>query len=315
MLRKMQISLSIVQSVATVQKHFQQYPPVFIIGSPRSGTTLTLKLFQNQPQITALFEPFKIWRKAFRYSEDDSYSSNLNWLGFLALKYFYYEPITPNKPFLVVKDPRDSIRVNTLNQLFPQAKFIHIIRDGRDVIASMSRTFVNDIYLDIEDKWPHVRIPNYKTMLNDLPHINAARQWHYCVETSLEHLAVIPQDRQLTFYYEDLVNQSVEVSKKILNFAYPDLEFESTQLKKVTDSISNQVVKNCDVSGINNSISEKTSWQEKMKQFSSQVSNDAGSGTTANSLRVSRWQQDLNDEILADCYPIIGDTLKKLGYL
>jgi Sulfotransferase family len=322
MLRKMQISVSIVQSIAKVQRHFQDYPPVFIIGSPRSGTTLTLKLFQNQPKITALFEPWQFWRKAFLDSKDDSYSIPshpllLPQFSYIYLKYLYFNEISANKPYLVSKDPRDSIRVETINKIFPNAKFIYLVRDGRDVISSTMKTFQNNLYRNgwyfDSDDWLHVRIPDYQNILSQPPHIRAAIQWHCCVETSLQHLEKIPEGRKLLFHYEDLISSPEEVTTKIFNFAFPELEINQQHLDKIINSISNQVVKN-EQDEQDKSSKGQSQWSDKLKQFSSLVKDDAGSGTTAESQRVGRWKNEVNEEIIAEYYPLIEDLQKRLGY-
>jgi hypothetical protein len=241
MYRKFRLALEILRATPHCLKHFQTYPPVFIIGAPRSGTTLTLKLFSEQPQITPVMEPFKLWKKAFRTSQDDSYKSRANFLGFQALRYFYYDLIETDKPYLVVKDPRDSIRIQQLKYLFPLAKFIHVIRDGRDVIASILKTSQNEIYLTEEDGWPHVRIPNYQAMFTNPVHINAAIQWQYCVSTSLRDLASISPDNLFTFLYEDLVANPATVAPQILKFACP--EVDSNALEKIITTVANEVVK------------------------------------------------------------------------
>ncbi|MEG3439827.1 sulfotransferase [Pannus brasiliensis CCIBt3594] len=311
--RKATIALSLLQSLPRSFRHFHQYPPIFIIGAPRSGTSITLKLFQDQPLTTVLFEPFQLWQKVFRSSDDDSYRSSYHRPGSWILKSLYYQQILVDKPYLVVKDPRDSLRVNRLNRLFPDARFIHVIRDGRDVIASMMKTFQNEVYLTLEDRWPHVRIPGYRRMLSNPPHINAAHQWKICVETSLQDFSSIPPERQFHFQYEDLVRKPEEVAPRILQFAYPRLEFDRQRLQTIVDSISDRVIQNVPES-TDNSIPNQSSWKDKMKRFSSLVKDDAGSGTTASERRVNRWQTDLDDKMISECREIVGDTLQKLGY-
>lgn len=313
MLRKVSIALSLLRSLPPAFRHFHQYPPIFIIGAPRSGTSITLKLFQDQPLTTVSFEPFQLWEKVFRSSDDDSYDSSYNRPGSWILKSLYYQEILAEKPYLVVKDPRDSLRVNRLNTLFPNARFIHVIRDGRDVIASMMKTFQNEIYLTLEDKWPHVRIPGYRRMLSNPPHINAALQWKICVETSLQHFSTIPPERQFHFQYEDLVRNPEEIAPRILQFAYPGLEFDRQRLQTIVDSIADRVIQNVPRS-TDNSTPKQSFWKDEMERFSSLVKDDAGSGTTASNFRVNRWQTDLDEKILAECREIIGDTLQKVGY-
>lgn len=305
--------LDLLLSISKASQHFKTYPPVFIIGAARSGTSLTLKLFKNQPSLTPLFEPCEFWDKAFSRGEDDTYQERLNGLGFQALRYLYYREISPENPYLVVKDPRDSIRIDSLNHLFPNAKFIHLIRDGRDVISSIIKTSENELYHIQEAAWPHVRIPNYKNLLTYPSHIQAAMQWKYCVETSLKQLSQIPQDRQLTFYYEELINHPQKTAEKLLYFVNNQLEINQESLQNTLKSISNQVIKNEENPTINPQLLNQ-SWKAKMNQFSSLVANDAGSGTTSDTIRMGRWQLDLDQSILSDIEPIIGDTLTKLGY-
>ncbi|MGK7938699.1 MAG: hypothetical protein AB4062_00775, partial [Crocosphaera sp.] len=71
--------IKFILSIPSAKQHFKTYPPTFIIGAPRSGTTLTLKLFQNQPSITSLFEPEAFWTKAFGDGVDDTYKNRLSW--------------------------------------------------------------------------------------------------------------------------------------------------------------------------------------------------------------------------------------------
>jgi hypothetical protein len=315
-------SWEIATSIPKAYLHFQKYPPVFIIGAPRSGTTLTLKLFQNQPGISTAFEPFIFWKKAFRQSEDDRYISPTNrWLlpqfSYTYLKDLYYHQTRSDKPYLVSKDPRDSIRIETLDRVFPNAKYIHVIRDGRDVIASTMKTFQNEIYRNdwyfSSDEWVHVRIPGYREILDRPPHIRAAIQWKACVETSLEHLSRVPDDRQFLFYYEQLLASPEEVSTKIFKFAYPELEPAREELQKIIYSISDQVIKTTDTTRFE-AFDRRLSWSEKLEQLSLSVQGDAGSGTTAESSRIARWKKDLDPRTLSECDAIVGDLLQKLGY-
>ena len=312
-LEKISQRIKFILSIPSAKEHFKTYAPIFIIGAPRSGTTVTLKLFKNQPSITSLFEPGAFWTKAFGDGVDDSYKNSLNWLGFQALRYLYYREIIDQNPYLVVKDPRDSIRIETLNYLFPNAKFIQVIRDGRDVVASMMKTFEHDVYYLPNESWPHVRIPNYKNLLDNPSYINAAIQWKYCVESSLSGLEKIPQERQLTFKYEDLISNPLTNARKVLQFAYPQLQIDNNALNTVISSISNQVTKNNkDLAFIPNKAG--LSWQDRMNQLSSLIENDAGSGTTSESVRVGKWQQELDETILSEIEPLIGSLLIKLGY-
>ena len=44
---------------------------VFIIGSPRSGTTILGEILDGHPEISQWYEPYFIWDKHFRTAKDD----------------------------------------------------------------------------------------------------------------------------------------------------------------------------------------------------------------------------------------------------
>src|SRR5204862_4656085 len=55
---------------------------------------------------------------------------------------------------IIEKCPRNSLRVPYIHRIFPEAKIIHIIRDGRDVICSL-RPGIG------EDEWRHLKPENW----------------------------------------------------------------------------------------------------------------------------------------------------------
>ena len=41
------------------------------------------------------------------------------------------------------KSPRNSLKIPFVRKIFPEAKFIHIVRDGRDTSLSINKEWVN----------------------------------------------------------------------------------------------------------------------------------------------------------------------------
>ena len=151
-------------SHSRAKRHFAAYPPIFIIGAARSGTTLLFNILKSQPAVTPLFEPHNIWSRVLGPGKDDSYPCGLSGVNKCFLRGNFFRSIQPGKPKLVVKDPRDSLRVSHLKTLFPGARFIFLSRDGRDVVASMVKTSRLTLYNNFEG-WLHVRIPGYKKII------------------------------------------------------------------------------------------------------------------------------------------------------
>ena len=112
--------------------------PIFVIGSPRSGTTFLGECLGIIPEISYHFEPVLI-KAAARYVYTQQWDCD-------RAKNFYRQVYGWLMRFqhdgdlrLAEKTPRNSFIIPFLAETFPNAKFIHIIRDGRDVALSLTR--------------------------------------------------------------------------------------------------------------------------------------------------------------------------------
>ncbi|WP_019504101.1 sulfotransferase [Pleurocapsa sp. PCC 7319] len=112
--------------------------PIFIIGSPRSGTTFLGECLGTIPEISYHFEPVLI-KAAARYVFTQEWelkqASNFYRQVYSWLMRFQGD----GDLRLADKTPRNSFIIPFLAQTFPNAKFVHIIRDGRDVALSLSK--------------------------------------------------------------------------------------------------------------------------------------------------------------------------------
>lgn len=127
--------------------------PLFIIGCGRSGTTMLTSLLRNHKDICSFSEANEIWDpEGYRW-----FNKNLNrppiwydpikytevWRDYFngnyrkQLKNIFgcYQFISRKKIFLN-KSPMNTFRISDIFEIFPDARFIHIIRDGRAVAFS-----------------------------------------------------------------------------------------------------------------------------------------------------------------------------------
>ncbi len=112
--------------------------PIFIIGSPRSGTTFLGECLGTIPEISYHFEPVLI-KAASRYIYTQQWQFNQA-SSFYRQVYAWLMRFQGDGDLrLAEKTPRNSFIIPFLAQVFPEAKFIHIIRDGRDVALSLSQ--------------------------------------------------------------------------------------------------------------------------------------------------------------------------------
>jgi hypothetical protein len=157
--------------------------PIFIVGVHRSGTTLLRYMLNSNPRIhippESDFIPYFFGRQPTESLSDERIAQILNviftryrfvreWQGeppdlvqfidsmpdrtpaaFLNTLYRAYASQN-NADRWGDKTPIYTSYIDLINKIFPQAQFIHLIRDGRDVALSMLETWgPKDFHIDI----------------------------------------------------------------------------------------------------------------------------------------------------------------------
>lgn len=141
-------------------------PFVFVVGCPRSGTTLLQRMLDNHPQLTVANDTHFITRSVKRVLRKDPQPLLTNEMVQLVLSYrrFYRMGLSEqeviraadncetyaefvsrlytlrgekkHKRFSGEKTPDYCRNLPLLHTLFPDARFVHIIRDGRNTALS-----------------------------------------------------------------------------------------------------------------------------------------------------------------------------------
>lgn len=146
--------------------------PIFIVGAPRSGTTLLRVMLNRHPNVGLCNETYFFYyiytrRRAFgdlanpenrkrvveRYLETHLVS-RLD-LDLVDLKETLLREATDYRTLFLTlmssysyghgktrygeKTPQHTLHIDTLRQLYPDCKIIHLVRDPRDVVASLLR--------------------------------------------------------------------------------------------------------------------------------------------------------------------------------
>jgi hypothetical protein len=135
------------------------YTPFFVFGFPKSGTTWVRLLLDSHPEISCKGEACMPFFGAGLSKIINDYNSflaerssigeynhfpPLNKEDFICIFRAFVERrltliIDPGKPqlrFVGEKDPGHAFHMQLLAHIFPKAKFINVLRDGRDVAVS-----------------------------------------------------------------------------------------------------------------------------------------------------------------------------------
>ena len=117
---------------------------VFIVGSPRSGTTILGEILGRHPDVVQWYEPYFIWDYYIGNLETDVRSQkhlSEKHSRFIKKEFGRYLAKSGSK-LLVEKTPENSFKIPFIHTVFPKAKWIHLIRDGRAVTASIHREWL-----------------------------------------------------------------------------------------------------------------------------------------------------------------------------
>lgn len=125
--------------------------PIFIIGTARSGTTLLVDLIGTHPEILNWSEANNVWDPTGHPTPPgtapvwvDPYAYNERWWhhtqehGRITMipATFAVAQTLQFKPYFVNKSPYNTFRIPRIMQMFPSARFIHIVRHGLAVVSS-----------------------------------------------------------------------------------------------------------------------------------------------------------------------------------
>ena len=291
----------------------QQRPPApFIVGAPRSGPTMLRLMLDAHPDFALPPETYfiphahKVWRQArlqprqarvetfveamttykrwpdFHLDGDEfaAYVRDRNPKGFGDAVRCFYELYAERigKSRWGDKTPFYVIRMNLIQRHLPEARFIHIIRDGRAVALSIKDLwFGPDTVEGCAEFWVK-RIDQARRKAEMLPH----------------YLEVI---------YEDLVREPEPSLRRIAEFIEAPFDermvrfYENVDERIALETPPEEVAKDGQVI----STEERMKIMENLKR-------------PPDPARIDRWRDDLSADEIARFETIAGDRLRELGY-
>ncbi|MEV4898750.1 sulfotransferase [Nonomuraea sp. NPDC055795] len=271
--------------------------PIFVIGCPRSGTTMLQLMLHSHPRIavppeTRFLVPAYYRRRIFGDLRVASARQALaQWIAtdkntkFRELKidkddYVQESADGPGSLGSVIgtafrmyadrfgkarwgdKRPSYVKQVDLLLRLFPDAQFVHLIRDGRDCVSSLKE------------------MPWYT-----LDSFHAVSTWAEAMDAGAKLRKSMPEDSYYELRYEDLTEDPATEMKKLCHFLEED--FDQAML------------------------SPREAAQVAVPVHKVWHSNTHGEVTKS---RVGSWSTRLEDWEIALCEQVLGERLESMGY-
>jgi len=176
--------------------HATRPNPVFIVGLPRSGTTLVETMLERHPGVTALGELDALPRLVADLGSPPD-AGDLRALGVQ-----YLESLPPgakNTTLVLDKMPENAWRAGHIAWMFPEAKIVYCRRDERDVALS---NFFN-LYAGGN---------NFAYSMESLAHYAA------CHQALMRHWVALLPERIFVVAYERLVSRPRECMADLSGF-------------------------------------------------------------------------------------------------
>jgi Sulfotransferase family len=124
--------------------------PIFVVGCPRSGTTLLRSILDAHPRICCPVWETGVFVALAQMLDRDSewHAANDSLIGDLRPRMLQWarrsvetmmQELTAQvgKPRWAEKTPAHVLHIRLIHEVFPEAQFLHIIRNGRDVVRSL----------------------------------------------------------------------------------------------------------------------------------------------------------------------------------
>jgi hypothetical protein len=235
------------EEVAEIKQFFPR-EKFFIFGHARSGTTLLMRLARLHPEVHCNYQAHFFTRKPLLKSLVDTPEAE-EWLARKSNRWNHGRDLSPlvlraaadiimerdaareGKHIVGDKSPSSTIHgqaVRDLHALYPDARIVYIVRDGRDVIISERfRNFVEESkFLTAEDKRiiaglrldPDSFSDGRRSIFTEIFVRRTAGDWAHDLQETEDESRRLFGDNFYGLRYEDLLERPFDEMRKVWTF-------------------------------------------------------------------------------------------------
>lgn len=245
--------------------------PIFIFGNTRSGTTIVQKVMSTHPDIVGWYEPNALWLYADPgriHDEFEESDATHRVKRYIRQRFLKYQKQHGNS-IVLEKTPQNILRIPYVRAIFPEAKFLFIVRNPFSFISSVEYKWQRPVtgqgivrrlkdmpisqlhhwvrrYLIqqinkrvLRRKYLSIWGPRYKGIQDDLKTHDLltiiARQWSVPSMKAEKDMASFQDGQILRLKYEDFVDNPISDLERIC--AHCGLEMTNDLVKAAREMV------------------------------------------------------------------------------
>jgi Sulfotransferase family len=279
---------------------------VWMLGSPRTGSTWLMQLFAEMPDISVIDESYiplhlvpidhalvddEYFEQGPR-ADDPHYFFAKRYLpeAFPELRSLFMRGLlrqlgeldqSTDPRWIVVKEPNGSHASDSLMSLFPESRLLFLVRDGRDVIDSLI-----DAMLSKDSWWQQSQGSDEPRIVSErLAFINHhAKLWLQRTQSTQRAFAATPDQQRHRVGYEDLLADTMGEFSAMLDWL--GMEIPPEQVRAAVEK----------------------------RSFKAIPDSQKGPGKRARSANPGQWKERLRPGEIELVERVMGPKLGELGY-